>query len=300
MADEPNSLPLPVRHILVPLDGSELALQAMPTARVLASRFDADVQTVSVVSSNRDADGLRTIAAAALGVDTASAAICVTTGGDAAEAIAARARELGECLLCMSSHGRGRWHGALVGSVARSVLLGCAEPMVVLGPSADNPGWSPRPRSWPEPLSTPRIVACVDGSDGSEQVLPIAASWARSLKMSLTILTVIGDDASPIGPERAHSRYGIHADAADYVNALALQWSRGTTVDVDSDVVRSPLGPASGIRDYLGTRPAGLIALTTHARSGLERARFGAHAAHIVNASVVPCLVAPVQGRQGQ
>jgi len=280
--------------VLVPLDGSKLALQAMPTARALAARFGADVQTVSIASSERDAERLREVAATALGVDPADGGVHVVTAADPADAITARARELGECVVCMSSHGRGRVHGALVGSVARLVLSGWAEPMIVLGPSADNPGWSPRPRSWPDPLSTPRIVACVDGSDPSEQVLPIAASWARALEMSLTIVTVIGDDGPPLDPEQAESRYGIHADAAGYVKALEEHWSGGSDVQVDSEVVRSPIGPASGIRDHLAERPAGLVALTTHARSGLERARLGAQAANIVHASVVPCLVAPV------
>jgi hypothetical protein len=37
MAEEPDSGSRSVRHVLVPVDGSELALHAMPTARVLAS-----------------------------------------------------------------------------------------------------------------------------------------------------------------------------------------------------------------------------------------------------------------------
>ena len=294
MAEEFVSNPRPVRHVLVPVDGSELALQAMPTARVLAARFGAELQTVSVADRDEDPDHLRALAAAALGVDASATSVCVTSGVDPAEAITARARELEDCVVCMSSHGRGRLHGALVGSVARSVLLGSAEPMVVLGPSADNPGWSPRPRSWPEPLSTPRIVACVDGSDRSEQVLPVAASWAALLEMSLTIVTVVGDDPSPIESEPTNTTYGSHANAASYLDALATHWRREVNLDVDSEVLRSPIGPASGIRAYLAGRPAGLIAVTTHARSGLDRARLGAQAANIVHASIVPCLVAPV------
>lgn len=293
-SDAPSANSVSVRHVLVPLDGSELALQAMPTARVLADRFGADVQTVSAVSRDEDEDRLRAIGAAALGVDADDTRVHVTSGGDPAEVITARAGELDDCLVCMSSHGRGRLRGALVGSVARSVLLSWAEPMVVLGPSADNPGWSPRPRSWPEPLTTPRMVACVDGSDTSEQVLPIAAAWARSLEMSLTILTVIDDDGSRIRSEQP-TRYGTHADAATYVDALAQQWGRDADLEVDSVTVRDPLGSASGIRSHLDSHPAGLIALTTHARSGMQRALLGAQAANIVHGSVAPCLVAPLQ-----
>ena len=283
-----------VRYVLVPLDGSELALQALPTARALAERFGAEVQTVSVADTDADAARLGALAAAAIGVEAGDDRAFVVAEGDPAEVIAGRAEALGACLVCLSTHGRGRLGGAIVGSVARSVLQRLTEPMVALGPSADNPGWSPRPRSWPEPLSVPRIVACVDGSDTSEQVLPIAASWARSLAMSMTILTVVEDAPPPIRPDREQSRYGPHADAESYVATLVEQ-CRPNTPDVDGEVLRDPIGPAGGLRLHLDRRSAGLVALTTHARSGMQRALLGAAAASIVHASVTPCLVAPVR-----
>ncbi|MGE3447776.1 MAG: universal stress protein [Microbacteriaceae bacterium] len=291
--EAPPSLPtVEVRHVLVPLDGSELALQAMPTARVLAQRFDADLQTITV--ADRDADRARALASAALDVPVADDRVTVVTEGDPAEVIARRAETLGSCLVCMTTHGRGRLHGALVGSVARSLLQRSTDPIVALGPVADNPGWSPRPRSWPEPLSVPRIVACVDGSHASGQVLPLAAAWARSLGMSLTILTVVDDDPEPIRQPRGESRYGAPGDAKSYIDDLVQHW-RSKLPDIDGQVARDPIGLASAIRAHLDERPAGLVAVTTHARSGKQRVLLGAAAASIVRASVAPCLVAPVR-----
>ena len=197
-----------VTSVLVPLDGSELALQAMPTARVLAQRLGADLHTVTVADGEDDAERVRALASAALGVPLAAGRVSVVTEGDPAEVITRRAETLGSCVVCMATHGRGRLGGALVGSVARSVLQRAVAPVIALGPSADNPGWSPRPRNWPEPLSVARIVACVDGSTTSEQVLPLAAAWAQALDMSLTIVTVIEDAPAPIRPDRRQSRYG--------------------------------------------------------------------------------------------
>jgi nucleotide-binding universal stress UspA family protein len=287
------STDLQVRHVLVPLDGSELALQALPTARVLAQRFGADLQTISVAGGEDRADRLRALASAALGVDPGDDSAFVVAGGDPAEHIADRAGELDSCVVCMSTHGRGRLSGAVVGSVARSVFQRLVEPMVALGPSADNPGWSPPPRNWPEPLSVKRIVVCVDGSRTSEQVLPVASAWAGALGMSMTVLTVTEDAPPPIRPGRDSTRYGPHEDAKAYLDALLEEW-RGSVADVDGAVLRDPLGPASGVRAHLDRRPAGLVALTTHARSGLQRALLGANAANIVHASNAPCLVAPV------
>lgn len=293
MTPESGSSPprLEVKHVLVPLDGSEFALQAMPTARVLAGRFGAELHTISVVEADDEAKRVRALASAALGTEVGDGHALVVAGGDPSEAITRRAQGLGSCVVCLTTHGRGRLHGAIVGSVTRSVLQRSSEPLVALGPMADNPGWSPRPRSWPEPLSVPRIVACVDGSDTSEQVVPIAAMWARALSMSLTILTVAEDAPPPAEPER---RYGSSGVAETYIEELVLRW-RGNAPDVDGEVVRDPVGLASGIRMHLDQRPTGLVAVTTHARSGMRRVLLGAAAASIVHASVAPCLVAAVQ-----
>lgn len=293
-ATGPSFTEVQVRHVLVPLDGSEFALQALPAGRVLAERFHAELHTISVAGGDDNARRLGALASAALGVDVGDDRALVVTGGEPAGVIARRAEELGSCLVCLSTHGRGRLRGALVGSVARSVLQRSSDAIVALGPSADNPGWTPRPRMWPEPLSVPRIVACVDGSATSEQVLPVTSAWARALTMSMTILTVVDDAPEPIRGERERSRYGSDGDAESYIEALVEQWS-GSVADVDGEVIRDPIGPASGLRVHMDQRPAGLVAVTTHARSGMQRALLGAEAASIVHASVAPCLVVPVQ-----
>jgi len=291
---ELTSIDLQVNNVLVPLDGSELALQAMPTARVLADRFGAVLNTISVASADEEVTRLRALAAAVLDVDVDDDRVLVVRGEDPAQVIASRAEELDHCVPCGATHGRGRFSGAVIGSVARSVLQRRREAMVVLGPVADNPGWTPRPRSWPEPLSVPRIVVCVDGSDSSEQVLPVAAAWARALDMTLTILTVVEDVPEPVRPDLRQSRFGSGIDAASYIDALVEQLQSSVN-HVDGVVARDPIDPAGGIRTHLNDRPAGLLALTTHARSGMERIRLGAQAATIVRAATVPCLVAPVR-----
>ena len=279
----------------MPLDGSEFALQAMPTARALTERFGAELQTISIAGSDDDATRLRALASATLGVDIGDERVVVVAEGDPAEAITRRAENLSSCVVCLTTHGRGRLRGAVVGSVARSVLQRSPSPMIALGPRADNPGWSYRPSHWPEPLSIRRIVACVDGSETSEQVLPVAGAWARALGMSLTILTVVEDALPPLRPDRHESRYGQGRNAESYVEALTQKWG-GYGTDVNGQVVRDPIGPASGIRAHLDQQPAGLVALTTHARSGMQRVLLGAAAANIVHASIAPCLVTPVTG----
>lgn len=285
---------LTIEHVLVPLDGSEFALAAMPTARVLAERFDAELQTVSVAGRHDDGDGLAALGAAALGVGVGDRRARVVAGDDPAEAITARAAELGSCLVCLSTHGRGRLSGAVVGSVAREVLRRSSDPVVALGPSADRPGWSPA-RHWPPPLSVQRIVACVDGSSTSEEVLAPAAAWARALAMALSIVTVAEDAPPPLRPDAGKSRYAPSGDAATYIDELVERW-QGRAADVNGEVVLDPISPASGLRTHLAQEPAGLVAVTSHVRSGIKRVMLGATAASIVHASEAPCLVVPLRG----
>jgi nucleotide-binding universal stress UspA family protein len=116
--------------------------------------------------------------------------------------------------------------------------------------------------------------------------------------MSLTIVTITGDATAPTGA-RDEGRYGSHADADSYIDQLVQHWHRRLP-ETDGEVVRSPIGVWSAIRMYLDRRPAGLVALTTHARSGKQRAVLGATASNIVHASVAPCLVAPLPRKTQQ
>ena len=250
-------------HVLVPLDGSDLADAALGTALALADRFGADLETIRVASPE-----------------------------DVVSSIAKRAAELAPALLCLSTHGHGRFTGAVVGSVARSLLQSIDEPIVAVGPSADRPSaMVPTP---PPPLSIPRLVACVDGGPASERVLPVAVAWASALGMSLTVLTVADPSPPPVRPDATWRRsHGPNEDADAYVARVALP-CRDADIAVDTQVAYDPISPAHGLQTYLDQHPAGLIALTTHARSGLSRAMLGASAAAMVRWSTAPALVVPL------
>ena len=259
--------PLAVRHVIVPIDGTAHAAAALPTARALASRIGAELSELSF-----DAD-------------------------EASAAIVTRAAALEPSVVVMGSRARGRLAGALRRSTARDVLRRTATPIVVVGPHADRPpslvGRSRRrPLRWPEPLSIPRLIAAVDGSPASEEVLPVAAQWASALGMRLAIVTV-AEDASLNASGHRSNRFGPD-DPEGYVEGLAERWSEvlaGTT----GEVVRDPIGPASGLRSHLAVQRAGLVAVATHVRDGLDRFRLGSTSADIVRVSSAPVLVVPMQ-----
>jgi nucleotide-binding universal stress UspA family protein len=292
----PQSVSL--RHVLVPLDGSDRAAHALRTAAALALRFGADLHTVSAAADHADAERLRLRATSALG-DTAAAKdqVHVVVSDDPVDAIDRIRDELGSAVVCLATRGRGRISGTFIGSVAQEVIRRSRDPIVAVGRLAEQPPQlvsrkSPAPLR--EPLSRPRLVACVDGSTASETILPTAAAWANALTMSLEILTVADPSLSPLRLDVEWTRrYGPNGDVDGYVRSLVERW-RDRAPDVTGVVAFDPISPAEGVRAHLDEEGAGLVAVTTHARQGPRRLRFGATAADIVRISDAPVLLVPL------
>lgn len=126
-------------RVLVPLDGSEIAEEAARMAASLLSPTLIDVSLLSVVGTPQRetpvADHILDAAAsrlAELGV-TASTTILQ---GEAANQIAAFARENGHDLIVMATHGHGMLTRALVGSTTDRVVRISDVPILVIQPSS--------------------------------------------------------------------------------------------------------------------------------------------------------------------
>jgi nucleotide-binding universal stress UspA family protein len=271
--------PIEVAQLVVAVDGSDRAAVAVHTARELARPLNASITILAVASSRQDRGALEQhveeMAAAAQGKPL------VIDGGNVAAALLEAVSELPEHVLCMGSHGRGR-SASVVGSVTAEVAAQAAEPLVVAGPNV--------------PAEQPvagRLVACVDGSARSESVLPTAASWAAALYLGLSIVTVAEPIPEPMTPGAPYRRsHGPQVAAEPYIGELVQRW-QGRGVDVDGDVVYDPVSVAGGLADFLASRPPGLVAVTTKARSGVARLVLGSHAANIVRAVSAPVLLVP-------
>ncbi len=282
---------LAYRTVLVPLDGSVVSAGAVPTAVALARRFDAELHMVTVVGARESQDDVLTAVVESLnrqGMDD-SLSVRVVEADDVADGIERAASELDRCLLCLSISGRGRVATAMFGSVAGEIVHRAAHPIVLVGPALIAEQQFVRPRT-AGLLEVPRLVAGVDGSPQSEAVLPIAASWARALDMSMTILTVIEPVLTAADGGEARRRHGPDGDAEAYVAGLVERWS-DAVADVSGHVHPDALSVAAGIRDHLIDHPAGLVAVSTHARTGRERLFAGSDAAKIVQLAIAPVLL---------
>lgn len=164
------------KSILVPLDGSALAEQALVPAGCLAERFGSELMLLRVVTPERALPGLAHLSARGdgdysapvrplmeeaeaylAGLSLPAVGLRVRTqvlAGAPPEMIIATAAEGGADLIVMSTHGRAGLLRLLYGSVAEAVLRGATVP-VLLVPSrvlarreADSPSLAAaRPRS---------------------------------------------------------------------------------------------------------------------------------------------------------
>ena len=279
--------------VLVPFDGSQLAAGAMPTALALAARFGATVHTVTVAVSDFDLQRIRSEAARVLGTDPDDPRIHVDVDTDVAGAVQRRASALGSCLVCVSTRGRGRVAGTVIGSTARDIIERGRAPVVVAGPFVVHP--DPEDETARPPLAVDHLVACVDGTPLSERGLPAAAAWAHALGMKLTIVTVAEPCPPPVrigAPWRRH--HGPNEDADDYVRRLGEEWALDVP-GLDTVVVYDPISAAAGMKDYLAAHPTGLVAVTSHLRDRFPQLVLGSVAADIVRTSPAPALVVPVR-----
>ena len=286
-----------MRTILLPLDGSPLAEQAIPYAAALARTAAARLILVRA-----------TQAQSLLDVDAVDAQAGVVSRAEhELEATAARLRETGldvdgyvyyerpvlaildaaqrhqVDLIVLSTHGRSGLGRVIYGSVADDVLRRAEVPVLLVPPMLDH--------AWPtdRPLT---VLVPLDGSTLAEAALESANLLAEGLGARLHLLQVVQPPTYPLygdgyvyipfddEAERANARQYIEQQAAKLAGR-----GRPATFEVavgSPDVV---------IARTAAEQQADVIAMATHGRGGLARLVLGSVATGTLRRSHVPLLL---------
>jgi len=290
------------RHILVPLDGSLLAEQALPLAKMLAARFAATVTLFQAIVPIREHLHMGHEAAetpeqielrrsrAATYLEKARAdmiAAGITTKaevrvGAAATAILEFAESAGVDMITMSTHGRTGLLQWAYGSVADKVLQGSHVPLLLVRVS-DKPA-APQPPK--------RILVPLDGSALAELALDPAQSLAAAFDSEVLLfrswdIPATGLDEIPVSVLDAWQK-SARSDAEEYlasvVHRLQEQGLRARAETQEGAPVESILEEATA-------SAASLIVMSTHGRSGVTRWVLGTTADRVLRSSSVPVLL---------
>ncbi len=150
------------------------------------------------------------------------------------------------------------------------------------------------------------IVVPLDGSKLAEQVLPYAASMAKSFGARIQLVQVVASSSqlSSMGMMGAGDAGGAPRDFAALEAALTAEVShtrtylekiatdlRKNSVQVDWEVRRGVA--AMEIAGCARQHQADLIAISTHGRGGLARLLFGSVADRVLREAGIPVLLVP-------
>jgi CBS domain-containing protein/nucleotide-binding universal stress UspA family protein len=150
------------------------------------------------------------------------------------------------------------------------------------------------------------IVVALDGSENAEQILPYVAPLATKFGSIVTLMRVItplegallgdppadatvsGNPAVPLTPITKNMR----ADAIQYLTAIQ---DRLRAHDVNASCEHPEGRPAEAIVQRTRHLGAGLIAMTTHGRTGLGRTIMGSVADEVLRTAPCPLLLIRAQ-----
>ena len=302
------------QSILVPLDGSPLAEQAIPIAQALAERARCKLKLVLVheriilkpgphytrlelAMQKADREYLKSVTARVrerLGRSVSSA---VLQGLPVVETLARYIRELGADLVVMSTHGRGGLRRAWLGSVTDQLIRSAEVPVLVVRPGeagAARPVWEPG-----------EILVALDGSPLAEAALEPAIDMARLWDAELSLVQIVSSITPTSGPHPTFpSSYidqvtALHRESAqDYIRDVAEQ-IRESGVRASGVAVIGGAVPETLI-ELADTERVGLMVVATHGLGGVRRMVLGSVADKLVRGANVPVLVVRPTGRRAR
>jgi nucleotide-binding universal stress UspA family protein len=290
-----------INRILVPLDGSKLAEQALSAARGLAVATDGELVLLTAIARMERWANAETPAweeeeeAMAAGyLDTLArelrdAGLKVTTRvawGRPSEMIRQIADEASADLIVMTTHGRSgiaRW---LIGSVADNVLRTTQRPLLLVRAQEERLA----------PLNVRSILVPLDGSRLAESSLTFVKGLARQLSARVILERVIVPPtmlyAEQYIPSSAPILEDLEADARNY---LETERERVESEDINVMISVDDGFPVETIINAAERFGADVIVLTSHGRTGPARTILGSVTDGLVRQSNRPCLVIPAR-----
>jgi nucleotide-binding universal stress UspA family protein len=307
-------LPIQFRSLLVPLDGSRFAEQALPLATAIARQAGAILELalvhhpapplatalevpevgaqLDVEGRGREAEYLR-IQAERIRGEAGLRVNAVLLDGGVAGALQRHVESSGADLVVLTTHGRGPVSRFWLGSVADQLMRRLHTPILFV-----RPGDAQRASA---PIS--RIMVTLDGSTFAEEALGTAATLATIFDAGLHLVLVV-EPPLPIADPSGMTVLPATVDAEQQLRTRAEQYLRSvvtrlaaTGVERVSMAVEEAPSVAASLLAAVETHQIDLLVLASHGAGGIERMVIGSVADKVVRGSRIPVLVVrPLHG----
>ncbi len=267
-------------HLLIPLDGSRFAEQALPMAEVICRRYDTRLTLVSALAGNRAYLGqvAERLKGTGLKVD-------IRTGkGSVTETVRTLIDETDADLVVTSTRGgSGAWHW-MSGGVTPKLISEIDQPVLVI---QSEDGKLPQIK---------KLLVSLDGSEFSERILPYARALSAAFGAEVLLLAVPEiPEAGRFGaaPDRVKEmRAEAEGQLWTYLNDVAA-YTCDDCIAVKTMVTGSY--PARTIVRLAEEEAADLIMMSTRGRGGLDRLMMGSVAQRVVGQTRLPVFLLPVR-----
>lgn len=297
------------RHLLAPLDGSELAEAALPAAVHLARSLGARLTLLHVLERDapgevhgqrhitNEKEGLRYLQETAEKLPpglTVDLHVHPNPEHNVPRSIVEHAAELGVDLVLISTHGRSNLRRWLFGSIAQQVIALGDTPVLVIYPSEIPQG---------QGFGCRRILVPLDGNPEHEGGLRIAVGLAEACGAALHLLMVVptrdtlsgeGSASALLLPATTAALLEMSRQtAAEYLRQQAAT-ARAAGITVTIEVQRGE--PAGAIAEAAKVSHADLIVMATHGKTHTDAFWSGSVSPRVSSKTRRPLLLAPVSG----
>ena len=273
-----------LQTIVVPVDGSTLALRAVPAAATLAAAAHAKVRLLSVAHNDGELAWAYDQAQTAAGRLPAemTSAVDVFVDGDPVRVLLDAGAAPGN-VLCLSTHDQPWMASELLGRVGSRVVQRAAHPFLVVAPN-----------STPS-VATDDVVVALDGVTDPDPVLSTAVQWARQLCTGLRIVTVYEPTPADLRqPDHYSRQHGPPCDPDDYLHGVQGRVDDAGLTSCTTAAIPDPVSVAVGLTEHLADRPACLLVLGGPRR----RLRWPSTVVRdLLRASPPPMLIAQFHGQ---
>ena len=294
--------------VLVPLDGSYLAEQALPLAIDLAIRWRQPLRLAGVhrvpgfmftpesgiawitqfdQETRRHLESYLKSTVDRLSGQPGLEVDCVLLEGDVVDALAQQANAADARVVVMTTHGRGGASRAFLGSVADGLVRHLRCPVLLMTPGKS--GLGP-----PSPEAPWHVVVPLDGTPLSESILDRVLALYRPLEVAFDLVSVVNLPVLATPPALgAAARHGLieaeTAAAEEYLRSVAERLrAQGLSVETkvlfDEQVFHA-------IVEHAEACHAGLVAIATRGRTGARRMMFGSVADKVLRSAGRPVLI---------
>jgi nucleotide-binding universal stress UspA family protein len=262
-------------EILACLDGSSVAEEILPLAHGIAGASRTAMRLLRVVADAEELaaeeNELRQCAR------RYGAELRLLLSADPAAAIVGELEAKPNAMAAMTTHGRTAWTEAILGSVALRVIRGSPRPVILYRAVSD---------AGDAPKKIASLVMALDGSEFSESMTPFAAEMAKALAARLTLVQALPQPpVIPMIPGQGKS----DMLESSYLHRMAGNIKRKYGIDCEWEVLHGD--PADALCRYLKDMPETMLAMTSHARGGLQRVLLGGVAAACIRRAGVPILI---------